>query len=107
MNSNPCLKENGERFYDIQIGWEKLKTKVCLIRLRKLSSKIHFFIYDNLDEDETETKEPKPRQNNWMEEAEKRLELLKLEVEKEDKDDNDDWDGSDFSDCSDDCDSSS
>lgn len=59
------------------------------------------------DEDETEGKEPKPKQNNWMEAAEKRLELLKLEVEKDDKDDSDDdWGGSDFSDCSDEYDSS-
>nr|SVE75040.1 EOG090X03TK [Daphnia dolichocephala] len=54
------------------------------------------------DEDDggTESGEAKHKPNNWMEEAEKRLELLKLRVEKEgreedeeDDDDDDDWDG--------------
>nr|CAG4636899.1 EOG090X03TK [Ceriodaphnia reticulata]SVE72853.1 EOG090X03TK [Ceriodaphnia reticulata] len=50
------------------------------------------------DEDEEASGETKPQQNNWMEQAEKRLELLKLRVEKEGKDeddDSDDWDDSD------------
>ncbi len=58
----------------------------------------HFIISD---EDEEASGETKPQQNNWMEQAEKRLELLKLRVEKEGKggdDDEDDWDDSDCSD---------
>ena len=49
-------------------------------------------------EEEAAEGETKPKSQNWMEQAEKRLELLKLEVEKEnadESDDEDDWFGSD------------
>merc|ERR1712071_524535 len=47
------------------------------------------------DEDSSPSDE-KPKDKNWMEEAEKRLQLLKLEVEKGNKDDDeDDWSDSD------------
>lgn len=46
---------------------------------------------------DAETGEDNAKSQNWMEEAEKRLELLKLEVEKEagDEEDEDDWEDSD------------
>lgn len=66
-----------------------------------------YFTVNIAEEEESNNKDGKPQQKNWMEEAEKRLELLKLEVEKENKDgdtDEDDWSDSDeenFDDCSD------
>ena len=65
---------------------------------------IHYFIEE--EEDVAPGKEKPKQQKNWMEEAQKRLELLKLEIEKEnneDAEDEDDWDGLDSDDCSDDC----
>lgn len=50
------------------------------------------------DDNETESGETKRQSVNWMAEAEKRMELLKLQVEKEGKDDDSDWDDSDCSD---------
>ena len=52
-------------------------------------------VYFSEDEDSSPSDE-KPKDKNWMEEAEKRLQLLKLEVEKGNKDDDeDDWSDSD------------
>ena len=61
----------------------------------------NLFSYFLDDDGEAASGETKTKSNNWMEEAEKRLELLKLRVEKEGKDeddDDDDWDGLDSSD---------
>lgn len=56
---------------------------------------MYFFIGEEADG--SDHKDRKQKDGNWMEEAEKRLQLLKLEVEKEDGDDWSDSDG-DFSD---------
>lgn len=65
------------------------------------------------EQDGEETKSDGKQKNNWMEKAEKRFELLKLEVEKEkgDDDEGDSWDSSDdldddISDDEDECSSS-
>lgn len=52
-------------------------------------------VFTSEDDGEIESGETKRKPTNWMEEAEKRLELLKLRVEKDGEDDDDeedDWD---------------